>query len=289
MDWCTERDSNPLSPNLTSVMNYLTSLFNSGYATASLNTHRSMLSMTLDPIDGHNIGEHPLVIQLLKGCYNLNPPKPRYESFWDPDLVLSYFNSLGDNSSLGLYALSKKLAMLLALSTISRVSEICSISFPSISFSDMAVKFSFSRLKKAQTSGPLKSCVLPRLKGLCCPVECLESYLNATKQFRVSNNNSSLFLSIKRPHRPIRPSTLGHWLKSCLQDAGLHKDSFSAHSTRGAAASKAILKGVQIESVLQSAHWSSQSTFRKFYHRDLISVSVPEAVLAQTSSRESRL
>ena len=28
MDWCTERDSNPLSPNLTSVMNYLTSLFN---------------------------------------------------------------------------------------------------------------------------------------------------------------------------------------------------------------------------------------------------------------------
>ena len=98
MDWCTERDSNPLSPNLTSVMNYLTSLFNSGYATASLNTHRSMLSMTLDPIDGHNIGEHPLVIQLLKGCYNLNPPKPRYESFGDPDLVLSYFNSLGDNS-----------------------------------------------------------------------------------------------------------------------------------------------------------------------------------------------
>ena len=152
----------------------------------------------LDPIDGHNICEHPLVVQLLKGCYNLNPLKPRYESFKDPDLVLNYFNSLGANSNLGLYALSKKLAMLLALPTISRVSEICSISLPSISFWDEAAKFSFSRLKKAQTSGPLKTCILPRLKSLCCPVECLETYLNTTKQFRVSNN-SSLFLSIKRP------------------------------------------------------------------------------------------
>lgn len=246
MDWCAERDSNPLFTNLTSVLDYLTHLFTSGYATASLNTLRSMLSMTLDPINGHNIGEHPLVIQLLKGCYNLNPPKPRYEFFWDPDLVLNYFISLGANSNLGFYTLSKKLAILLALSTISRTSEICSISLPSISFSDKAVKFSFSRLKKAQTSGPLKTCVFSRLKGLCCPVECLETYLTTAKHFRLPNN-SSLFLSIKRPHRPIRSSTLGHWLKSCLEDAGLTKNSYSTHSTRGAAASKAILKGVPIE------------------------------------------
>ena len=35
-----------------------------------------MLSMTLDPVDGRNIGEHPMVIQLMRGCYNGNPHAP---------------------------------------------------------------------------------------------------------------------------------------------------------------------------------------------------------------------
>jgi hypothetical protein len=37
-----------------------------------------MLSSTLDPIDGYKIGEHPTVVQLLKGCFNRKPPKARY-------------------------------------------------------------------------------------------------------------------------------------------------------------------------------------------------------------------
>ena len=283
VDWCSKRNLDTLSPSLAIVLDYLFYLFNIGFATASLNTHRSMLSMTVDPIEGHNVGEHPLVVQLLKGCYNLNPPKPRYDSFWDPDVVLNYFISSGPDGSLSLVSLSNKLAMLLALATLSRVSELCSISYSSISISDTGAKFSFSRLRKAQSSGPLKSCVLPRLNGLCCPVGCLESYISATREFRLPEA-STLFLSLKRPHRPIRSSTLGHWLKSCLSDAGLSPDSFSAHSTRGAAASKAVFRGVPVELVLQSAHWSRESTFQRFYHRELSSISVSQAILSQPSS-----
>ncbi len=88
-----------------------------------VNTHRSMLSMTVDPIEGHNVGEHPLVVLLLKGCYNLNP-KTRYDSFWDTDVVLNYFISFCPDGSLSIVSLSKKLAMLLALATLSRVSEL---------------------------------------------------------------------------------------------------------------------------------------------------------------------
>jgi hypothetical protein len=76
-----------------------------------------MLSSTLEAIDGHKIGEHPLVVQLLKGCFNIKPPQPRYNHFWDPEVIMNHFNSLGENKNLSLKTLSKKLAMLLALST----------------------------------------------------------------------------------------------------------------------------------------------------------------------------
>ena len=53
--------------------------FNSGKAYIILNISRSDISSTHTNIDFVRIGEHPLVIQLLKGAYNMNrPPLPRY-------------------------------------------------------------------------------------------------------------------------------------------------------------------------------------------------------------------
>jgi hypothetical protein len=111
----------------------------------------------------------------------------------------------------------------------------------------------------------------------------MESYLAATVDLRQPDVDS-LFLSIRRPHRPVTSSTVGRWIKSCLQAAGIDVESFSAHSTRGAASSKAILMGVPIDSVLRAANWAAESTFRRFYNRELSAVSVSEAVLTQTNS-----
>jgi hypothetical protein len=43
---------------------------------------------------------------------------------------------------------------------------------------------------------------------------------------------------------------------------------FSAHFTRGAAASKAASAGVSIQTILKQGHWANESTFVKFYRRD---------------------
>ncbi|XP_045022886.1 uncharacterized protein LOC123466808 [Daphnia magna] len=210
-----------------------------GMATSTINVHRSTLSMTLEPIEGKNVGEHPLVLRLLKGCYNLNPPVPRYNKLWDPDIVLNHFATLGPNSDLALSILSKKLAMLLSLSIISRVSEICS------------------------------------------------TYIAATTKWRKPEDDS-LFLAVRRPHRPVSSSTVGHWIKSCLNDAGIDTASFSAHSTRRVASCKAVLMGVPVDLVLRTANWSAESTFRRFYNHELPTVSVTEAELTtQTNSRSS--
>ena len=69
-------------------------------------------------------GVHQLVKNLLTACYNLNPPKPKYSSTWDPDVVLRLLSSLGENSALPLTVLSQKVAILLA---VKRVSELASI------------------------------------------------------------------------------------------------------------------------------------------------------------------
>ena len=46
-----------------------------------------MLSTTLDPVDGTNIGKHPLIIQLMKGLYNKNPPAAKYANLWDVNVT----------------------------------------------------------------------------------------------------------------------------------------------------------------------------------------------------------
>ena len=72
------------------------------------------------------IGEHPLVIQLLKGAYNmtkLNHPCQGTPACRMLGVVLSCIESLGGNESLTLKDLSQKLG-LHALTEIERVSEV---------------------------------------------------------------------------------------------------------------------------------------------------------------------
>ena len=89
-----------------------------------MNTIRSAVSITHNHIEGTPIGQHPLVTRLLKGVYNMRPPKPRYSATWDVDVVIRHLQSLGENEALALKQLSQKLVLLMALVEASRVSEL---------------------------------------------------------------------------------------------------------------------------------------------------------------------
>jgi len=119
-NWCDwfprQRRENPLSASLTNVLDFLTELHLAKKSYSCINSHRSMLSKSLPHIDGRPVGiTHPHVMTLLKACYNLNPPRPKYNSTWNPDVVLSYIMGLGDNPSLSLAVLSQKVVVLIAL------------------------------------------------------------------------------------------------------------------------------------------------------------------------------
>ena len=277
--WCLQRGENPLSTSLNFVLEFLAELHASGKSYSTINVHRSMISKTLPLVEGKPIGSHPLIKSILNGCYNLNPPKPKYNSSWDPNVAITFITSLGDNRLLRLTTLSRKTVVLLALASLLRVSELTAINLQSIAFSNNGLNFSLLKPRKAQHSGPLQSFFIPSLQDPgSCPVEAVRSYIDVTAPYRNNSNNTNLFVSCIKPHRVVTSNTVSGWIRSLLTDAGIDTTIFSAHSTRGAAASKAFNVGMSMDAILKAGHWARESTFSKFYKRNQVA-SVAETVL----------
>ena len=94
----------------------------------------------------------------------------------------------------------------------------------------------------------------------------MEEYLDRTAGLRVFSNLSTL-LSSNKQHGPASVATVGLWIKEQLSAAGIDTSVFYAHSTRGAASSKAAAAGVPIQLILDTGHLARQSTFARFYKR----------------------
>lgn len=231
--------------------------------------YRSMLPSTLGPIDGHPFGKHPLILKLMKGIYNSNLPKPKYEHTWDVDIVIKHLNQL-KNEDLEIGQLALKLATQLALAAFLRVSELAAIRIEGLVINEEGMTFSLLKPRKAQKKGPLKVFTIKRILDYQVdPVSCAERYLELTEKLRDQSDSKHLFIGSVRPHRPGVGSTVVGWIMSQLQEGGIDKQTFSAHSTRRAATSKAAVMGAPIQSIIRAAYWSSESTFFKFYRRDL--------------------
>ena len=94
--WCRYAQNHgveELAPSLNQVIKYLTCLFNKGLEYNSINLHQSTMSGMLPPIQGFNVGEHPLVSRLLKGVFNCRPPKVKLFPLLEVDKVLGHIKS----------------------------------------------------------------------------------------------------------------------------------------------------------------------------------------------------
>ena len=49
-----------------------------------------------------SLGQNQYVSRLKKGIFSSDPPKPKYDVIWDPDLVLNYIKIMGENKKLSL-------------------------------------------------------------------------------------------------------------------------------------------------------------------------------------------
>ena len=219
--------------------------------------------------------------------FNERAAVSRYNNTWDVDIVLQYLKTLHPVGDLSLKLLTLKLNALPALLSAQRVQTLVSLSTASVAILPDRVKFTVtSQLKTSRpTKGPVVIQVLRFTESeLLCPYCVLLEYLNRTRAVRESTGVSNLLLSYVKPFKPISTDTCARWLKMVLASSGIDTNTFTAHSYRGATTSKAIVHGVSLDVILKTANWSSESTFRRFYRKDILTGSdlFPSVILTDS-------
>ena len=208
-----------------------------------------------------------MVTKIMKGIYNARPPIPKYSTTWDVATVVNYLKDLGSNRDLPLKQLTGKLAILMALIQACRTSELAALDLKYRVYKPEGVLFKLPTVTKKRAVGaPPKELFFGGFPddGNLCVINCLRAYENATQHYRQGQTPvTKLFLSYVKPHGPVTSQRIAKWIKSILGEAGINITEFSAHSTRGAAATAAIKQGVTTAEVLNMADWSTDSTFKR--------------------------
>ena len=269
------------------MIEFLSDLFKSGLQYSTLNTYRSAISSTIPSFGSTPLGQHPLVCKFMKGTFNSRPPQPKYNHTWDVSLVTKFLEGLPCNEELDTSRLTKKCAMLLALSGSKRQSDLKALDKRFRKQLPEGITFCPATLTKTRTPKRSVEFFFPSFPGHrnLCPVACIEEYIKRSSTWRKENSESysQLFLSPQQPHKPVTSASIGRWLKDIMRDAGVDIGIFKAHSTRGAASSAAKDRGVAIKDILQAADWTRETTFNRFYYRPQYSKAFAQAVLTGES------
>ena len=307
--WCAERPGQvvPYLASVGDVLSFLQEFLDKGMSFSTVKVNLAAVSACHIGVGGKTLGEHPLVRRFMRGANRARPVSRSMVPPWDISLVLDAlmrapFEPL---DSVDLKFLSLKTALLVALTTAKRVSDL-----QALSVSPDCTAFSADGLRVTVKPNPafvpknflsrsvpvvLRSFHPPphaaeedRKLHLLCPVRALELYMRRTASFRKGNQ---LFVAwgagVKG--KPITKVRLSRWIVEAVQlayaSAGTPPPGdLRAHSTRGMAASWALFKGVSIQDVCMAASWSSPSTFARFYNLDVVEPTLAHAVLGVASA-----
>jgi len=266
--FCISKSVIPFVKDINLVLEYLTLLYNSNLGYSTINTNRSALSLIIGPIDGFNVGSHPLVVRLLKGVGRSRPPLPRYNSTWNVDSVLELFKKWPNNEALSIKCLTLKLVGLLALISAQRVQTLHAIELSHIKSSSESVEIFITRNLKTSKVGCKQPCIILKRYSenvKLCVVSTLNEYLIRTSSYR---KYDQLLLSLFSPFVGVSTQTISRWLSSLLEQAGVDTSIYTAHSFRHASTSKACKGGVPIDVIFACAGWTQRSsTFARYYNK----------------------
>jgi len=278
--WCSAREIDPYCATIVQIADFISHLYNKGLQYSTINGYRSMLSAVLPCIDGHKVGQHPYVIQLLKGVFNSRPPQVRLVPEWDLLKVLEALQKKPFEPLIQapLKVITLKTVFMIAITSFRRCSDLQSFSIgeKSVNIQSKGITFVRHGLAKQDRQSHRKATVFipafPENRKLD-PKRCLYYYLKATERFRKSpdgEDETKVFLGLNEPHRPVSAQTISHWIVETLRlTLGDRNLKVKAHSTRALGPSLALFRGASVESIMQAADWSSESTFIRSYLRDL--------------------
>lgn len=270
-EYCTKKELVLERVTVNDGLDFLAELSENGLGYSAINSARSALSFVLPTYDKYSFGEHPLTVRLLKGIFRKTPPKPRYESVWDPSVVLNKLESWPDNAMLELRQLAMKTVCLFALCSAQRCQTLSIIKLVDVNISETGTVITVSELVKTSAPGRKQPVItFPRLQGnKLCVTSTIEAYIQKSNKFRDSKNNN-LFISHVKPYKNVTSQTIARWLKCILKEAGIYTNVYLAHSFRHSSVSKASAMGCNVDLILQKASWTKNSAmFAKHYNRPI--------------------
>ena len=122
-----------------------------------------------------------------KGSAKQRPPEPKYESTWDPKIVLDFLSPWPPNDELSLEKLSMKLVTLLALVTDHRPQTLSLIGIRNIERKGNLIEIKIpSRIKTPGVNKKQPMLVLPSYSenNKICVAAALEAYIDISKELR---------------------------------------------------------------------------------------------------------
>lgn len=221
----------------------------------------------------------------MKGVFVERPALPRYTTTWSVEDVLKYMSKTPAKT---LLQLSCKLSVLFLLLSAQRCQTLHLIEITDIKFTNEKVFIAPNHILKQTRPG--KHLDIIEFKAYTkdrqlCIVNTLSLYIDRTRNLR---NSDKLLISTIKPHGPVSKQTVSRWVKILLQEAGIDL-SFKPHSIRAAAASKAKLSGIPLETIMRTAGWSNRSVFAEFYNKPISkeSKTLQDGILDSSVSGES--
>lgn len=231
---------------------------------------RSALSL----VSFNQVGSDPLIKRFCRGVSILYPPRPKYDFVWNPEpVVLKLSKIYPHDDKLSLEIITRKLVLLMALATGTRVQTLSLMKISKLTFAGNTLIIRVPDRIKTSAPGrsqPIFSFSCFTERESLCIFHLVKFYLEVTENLR-SKDCDNLFICFKKPHKAATTQTLSRWIKKGLEEAGVCVDQFGSHSTRHAATSLAAKKGVSVEIIKKSASWTGDSrVFANFYNRPIV-------------------
>jgi len=286
MVFCKEQGRSPYEEDLGMALDFLQLLLDEEISPRHGKDKRGYSCMriavsalsTILVCEGVPFGQHHITKSFMKGVLKERPIAHRYQTQWDPEMVLSKLKNPPYTTAdkIPLLLLAKKTLFLILMATSRRVhiakalyinKEKCTIKKGS------SVTFHIERkdLKQGDSMQdkplPLVVKAFPKNRSID-PVLYVRTYIARTKQLR--GDIQQLFITTKGPTRPISADTARNWVKDILKDCGVDLNQFGPGSTRGASTSKASALGASLEEILKAGQWSNKSVWQKYYNKPIV-------------------
>ena len=258
------------APTTSQGLKFLDYLFRQGASYSKLSIARSAISLLIDTGNSDSFGKQAIVKRYMKGVFELNPVFPRYNLTWNITNLFNYFRNMPHQRTLPFSLLGKKLALLIALlAGGQRCQTIHAINVLHIKvLSDRCIIPIYQTLKHTRVGThlhPLEFRVYLSEEKLCV-VDNLKWYLHKTMVLRT---HPELFIGTIKPHSPVTRDTISRWCRSLMKQAGIDITKYTTHSSRSAASSFAKEKGVPLKNIIGACGWSRESTFVRFYDKQI--------------------